>query len=193
MTRLEASTDAEIVVVASPRSGSYRDLSLLVGLVLAWAALAFVLFSPFHFSGVWLPLELPLMVFLGSWAAERSPGLLRRLAGRGRLDLQVQRGAAEAFHAEAVHATRSRTGILVYVSALEDRVVVIPDLGLERVIPDASWHDLRWGDGAHRDEPGDLDHFLAGLDAVGAVLAERLPALEGDNPDEIANAPRIRS
>lgn len=192
VTRLELATEAELVVVAAPRSGSYRDLALAVGVVAAWLALAFVLYSPFHFSGGWLPLELPLVGALAAWAANRSPRLLRLLAGTRRLSSQAQAAAAEAFHVEAVHATRRRTGLLVYLSALEDRVVVIPDLGIEARVPDAAWHDVRFGSSPDRSAAGTLEEFLAGLEAVGAVLARALPATEGDNPDEIANAPRIR-
>lgn len=192
VTRLEEATAAELVVVAAPRSGTYRDLAVLSGVVAAWLALCFVLFSPWHFSGLWLPLELPLVAFLVGWLVGKSPRTLRLLAGRARCEAQVRQAAAEAFHTEAVHATRRRTGLLVYLSALEDRVVVVPDLGVEAEVPDAAWHDLRWGEGADPASPGDLDHFLAGLEAVGGILARALPADAADNPDQIPNAPRIR-
>ena len=102
------------------------------------------------------------------------------------------RAAHAAFHEEAVHGTRGRTGVLVYVSALEDAVVVLPDGGVEAHVPGAELAAIRWGEGADRAAPGSLEAFLAGLEALGAVLAAHVPPLEGDNPDEIPNAPRVR-
>lgn len=192
MTRLEVHTDAELVVVASPRSGSYRDVALLAGAGAAWACLVFVLFSPWSFSGTWLPLELPLIGAATAWMVHRSPRLLRLLSSQERLHRQVSLAAAEAFHTEAVHGTRGRTGVLVYLSGLEDRVVIVPDAGIEAVVPGATWNDLRWGDGSDPAAPHDLEHFLSGLDQVGAVLAAAVPATD-DNPDEISNAPRLRT
>ena len=192
VTRLEEDTDAEIVIVAARRSGSYADLSLLVGFAIAWAFLVVVVWSPLEFSGSWLPVELPLLGFGAGWLAARTPILLRTLAGAPRRRRQVLEAARAAFLEEAVHGTRGRTGILIYLSILEDQVLLLPDAGIEAVVPGAEWNAIRWGTHPDARRPGDLDHFLKGLDSVGAVLAARLPSTD-DNPDEIANAPRIRS
>jgi putative membrane protein len=191
VAEIEASTDAELVVVAAGRSERYALVSALVGVGTAWLALLFLLFSPFHFSGVWMPVELPLVGGLAAWLTHRSPGLLRFLVPRKRRQAAVDRAAAAAFHEEAVHGTRNRTGVLIYVSALEDRVVVLPDGGIDARVPRGEWNALRWGEKTDPLAPGDLDHFLAGLRAAGTVLAKHVPAL-GDNPNEIPDAPRVR-
>jgi putative membrane protein len=191
VAEIEQTTDAELVVVAAGRSGSYGAFAALVGALVAWLALLFLLFSPFHFSGVWMPLELPLVGGVAAWAAHRSPGLLRLLVPKARQHAEVDRAAAAAFHEEAVHGTRNRTGVLIYVSALEDRVVVLPDGGIDARVPRGEWNALRWGDKGDPLAPGDLAHFLAGLRAAGVVLARHVPAL-GDNPNEIPDAPRVR-
>jgi len=191
VARIEETTDAEIVVVAASRSDDYRVVSLLAGGLAAWVGLVFVLFSPLHFSGTWMPLELPLLAALVAWLVDRSPALHRRLVPAARLETAVAQAAAAAFHDEAVHGTRHRTGVLVYVSALEDRVVVLPDGGIEARVPGGAWNALRWGAGPDPRAPGDLPHFIAGLEAAGRILAEHVPAT-GDNPNEIPDAPRVR-
>ena len=70
VTRLEEATDAELVVVASPRSGSYRDISLLVGIATAALVLLFAVFAPVQVSPAWLPPELLLSLFGAAWVAE---------------------------------------------------------------------------------------------------------------------------
>jgi putative membrane protein len=189
----EAITDAEIIVVASSRSGSYRDLAFGAAFVLTEGALAFLLFSPWSFSPVFIPVDLLIVAALASWVIDRSPALLTRLATRKRKERQVASSAAAAFHEEAVDGTRGRTGVLVYVSALEDRVVVLPDAGILAKVPQGELNTIRWGEKADPAAPGDLAHFLAGLASLGQVLARHLPALHGNNPDEVSNAPRIRA
>ena len=187
----EAKTDAEIIVVAASRSGSYRDLAIAVGALAALAALVFLLFSPLAFSPIYIPIDLVLVLGLAAWVADRSPALLRLVATRARKDRQVEEAAAAAFHQEAVHGTRGRTGVLVYVSALEDRVEVIPDAGVAARVPQGELNKVRWGPHPDGRTPGDLGQFVEGLKQLGAVLGTRIPAL-ADNPDEVTNAPRIR-
>lgn len=190
---IEADTDAEVVVVAAPRSGAYPEVAWAVGAGAAWLALVFVLYSPFHFSGQWLPLELPAVALLAGWLGGRSWRLIRLLTRASRRRAAVERAAHAAFHEEVVHGTVRRTGLLVYVSALEDRVVVMADGGIEAHVPGGELHAVRWGDGPDPAAPGDLDHFVAGLRQVGAALAAHVPPVEGGAANQIGNAPRIRS
>jgi len=191
VAKIEATTDAEIVVVAAPRSGSYRDVAALFGVVIAWLVLLVVLFAPFEFRPFLIPVELPVVGALAAWVAHRSPGLMRLLSSAARRRAQVEDAAAAAFHQEVVHGTRGRTGLLVYLSALEDRVVLVPDLGLDAKVPHADWNAIHWGADKDPQRPQHLDSFLAGLRAAGQVLAARVPPT-GDNPNEISDAPRIR-
>jgi putative membrane protein len=191
--KIETKTDAEVVVVAAPRSGSYRDLALLVGAAAAWLTLVFVILSPFHFSGDWLPVEVPLVGLVFAWLADRSPGLLGRLAKRARQREQVLHAAHAIFHEEAVHGTKRRNAVLVYVSALENRVELLADSGLEAVMPLAELHTLRFGTATDPHAPGTLDEFVAGLRLLGERLARYAPAVEGDNDNVIPNAPRVRA
>src|SRR5690349_12527033 len=121
---VESRTDAEIIVVAASRSGSYRDVAILAGAAAAWVALGVLLFSPFSFAPTFIPFDLLIVGGLTTWIVNRTPALLRPLVSATRRSQQVARAAAAAFHEEAVHGTRGRTGVLVYVSAFEDEVVV---------------------------------------------------------------------
>ena len=192
VTRAEARTSAEIVVVAAPRSASYRDVALAVGGGVAWLALGFLLLSPWRFAPGWILLELPLLAAAAAWAASRIPALLRLTTTSRRRAREVTRAARAAFQEHAVGSTRGRTGLLVYVSLLERRVVVLPDAGIRGVVPDGTWNALRWGQGPDRAGFRTLEDILRGIDAIGRALASALPAA-GENPDELADTPRIVS
>ncbi len=183
--QLESTTDAEIVVVAAERSGSYRDLAQTAGALAALIAFGVLLVLPWHIHPILAIADLLVVWLFVSWLAE---GLrpTSRLASASRRLEQVRRAAAAEFHLEAVHATPSRTGLLVYVSAWEGHIELIPDVGLEARIPRG-----RWSEATDRLSTDDLDRLLEGLDAVGAVLAQHVPST-GTRTSALDDAPRIR-
>lgn len=185
VARIEARTDAEVVVVAAPRSGTYADVAWLGGGAAATAVLAFLCWSPIVFDAMWFPVDVVAVGLLTGFGLLRWPRLAVRLAGDARRRRQVREAALAAFAEENVHATADRTGVLVYVSALEERVEILPDQGLLGRIPGAAWNQL--GISAHS-----VEGLVEGLGRLGDLLAAHVPNT-GENPDQIANAPRVRT
>ena len=182
---IEAATDAEVVVVAAARSGSYRDVAWLAAGIASFLVLLFLVYSPWSFGPRWIPLDLLLVGVAVHWIALHAPAVPRLLTTRSRRRAQAEAAARVAFVEEAVHGTRRGTGLLVYLSLLEGEVCLVRDLPLDGRIPPAAWSGLDLA-------PRTLDAFLDLLRAVGRVLQAHAPALQGDNPDAIANAPRER-
>jgi putative membrane protein len=69
---------------------------------------------------------------------------------------RVRQRAAEAFLAEEIFRTRDRTGILIFVSLFERRVVVRADRGLDGVVTPREWEEVVAGiaAGMRRGQPG---------------------------------------
>lgn len=183
--RLETETDAEIVVVAASRSGSYRDVGFAIATAVTFGILLVLLAIPYSVHPWMLPVELGVTWLLTAWITS-GQWFLRLLVPGSRQRDQVTEAARAEFHRESVHATPHRTGVLVYVSAMEGIVEVIPDLGIEGRIPAPVWKTA-----CEAFSHDDLDTFLAALDGLGALLSEHVPALEKDLVD-LPNAPRIR-
>ncbi len=186
VARIEQQTDAEVVVVAAAESGSYADLASDGAFAAALLVFVAMLWSPWPVSPVFGVVELGLVWWIARWAL-RAPWFLARVASAARKEAQVRQAAEAEFHREAVHGTPGRTGLLLYVSAMEGRVELIPDVGLQARIPRG-----RWAEAAHDFAHDDLDHFLAGLRKVGALLAEAVPRTEEGDRVDLPNAPRIR-
>lgn len=176
--RVEAGTDAELVVVAASRSGSYRDLAAALAGLCCLGALLGAAASPWIFSPVILAIELALLALALSWLFDRSPWLLRPLSSAARRKAQVDDAANAAFYAEGIHTTPERAGVLVYLSAMEGEVRVLADTGL--LAPQVDW------------DAGSTAGFVASLERLGAALAELRPAGPGTNPNHLGNAPRVR-
>lgn len=185
----EKGSTAEIVVVAAARSGSYVDVALGAGGIAALAALLVALFAPVTFHPAAVAVEVPLAFGLVAWLVHRTPALLGVLAPRARMRSQVERAAAAHFLAEAVHGTKGRTGLLVYVSLLEGRVALIPDLGLEAKVPAQVWAALRFS-GSDGRTCKSVDDLVAGIRTIGELLRARAPGTDVDG-NEIPDAPRI--
>lgn len=181
---IEAKTDAEVVVVTAPHSGTYADVALACGAILAWLDLAFLVYSPIEFDPLWFPVDLLVAFAIGWWGSRRSR-MLPRMVGAARRKRQVMDAARAAFVEETVHGTAARTGVLVYLSVSESEVVVLPDEGVLGRLPGGAIQSLRI-------EAGTLEGFIAGLARLGELLGAHLPAT-GENPDEIGNAPRVRA
>ena len=182
--RVEDTTDAELVVVVAARSSRWMARRYAVGTVLAFAVLAFAVYGPTAVPAFWLPVDVLLAFALAAWLPGRFPRLLRPLLFAEERTMVAVRAAHAAFHEEEVHSTRARTGVLVYVSVLEERVVVLPDNGVTEFCPpgllERSW-DL-----------SSVESVVEGLEALGVPLAEHLPPTH-DNPDELPNRPRVRA
>lgn len=184
MQRIERASCAQIVVVLAARSDEYREVPWAIGAVAAWTSLAMMVWSPFAFSDLWLPVDALLVGGLMGWWARGAVGLARSFVPARIRAARVRAAAEAAFVQEAVHGTRGRVGVLVYASRLEGEVVVLPDQGILGKVPGAELATLRI-DG--RTDQG----LLAGLDALGVILGRHAPP-DGHEENEIADAPRVR-
>jgi putative membrane protein len=111
------------------------------------------------------------------------------LAGGELLDLRTRRRAAAAFLEEEVFRTRHRTGILLFVSLFERRVVVLGDAGVNAKVEPGEWDEVvRLAvEGIRQGRPG--EGLAAAIAACGRLLArpglERLPDDTDELPDEL--------
>lgn len=108
-----------------------------------------------------------------------------------RRDLDSRQRAAELFQQYGVDQTREATGILIYVQLLDRQLEILADRGIAACVAQAEWDAIcravatefaagRYANGLH----------LA-VDRATALLAQHFPAGD-DNPDELANRPRVR-
>ncbi|MFZ5720469.1 MAG: TPM domain-containing protein [Pseudomonadota bacterium] len=116
------------------------------------------------------------------------PPVRRALTPRGFKRDRVRQRAEEQFLSKNLHATRERTGVLIYVSAAERMAELIADEKIHAEVAPETW-DQAMADlvaGLKRGEPA--GGFEAAIGRCAAVLAERFPARPGDNPNELPDA-----
>lgn len=183
----ERTTSGEIVPVVVERSDPYHEVRLGAAAVLTFllGGIAIVLAPEI----VQYLAVAQMAVFLAlAWLLARPPVLQSFLSPRV-CEERVARAAARAFHEAGLVETRDRTGILIYVSLLEHRVVVLADRGIDSRVEPGTWDAVvaRIIDGIKGDhaEAGLAD----GIRMCGEILAERFPP-RADDTNELPNAPR---
>jgi putative membrane protein len=122
-------------------------------------------------------------------------GLARWLPGFKRLFILEDRATAVAeeqafqeFYANGLHRTEAATGVLLFVSLLEHRVVILADEGIDARVDAEFWADT---DDAILDgiRTGSLrDGVVAGIRRAGDLLSKQFPWQHGDRneiPDRL--------
>lgn len=111
-----------------------------------------------------------------------------RLTPRALKRERVRREAQAQFLAKNLHATRERTGVLIYVSVAEHMAELIADDGIAAQVEVEVWERAMSAltAGLKRGEPA--AGFAAAIGLCADILAERFPPRPGDNPNELPDA-----
>lgn len=185
IAEVERATSSEIVVAEVKSSDDYTDLALGYGTALALAAAAAVHVIAPSVAVSWL-LWIEAAVVLASLLAFRAGPVLRLLAPKQRLRESVERCARELFFEQRLFATREHTGVLILVSALEHRVAILGDRGIDQHVQAEGWsvHVQRMTQAIRQGRAA--EGICEVTRAIGVVLAAHLPK-RADDTDELSN------
>jgi putative membrane protein len=184
---IESATSAEVVVAVRASSGHYRHTDYLVGFAASFVALLVFLFDSHEFDIDWMPVDSLVAFALGTLLSAFAPPLRRLLTSRKLMRRNVATAARAAFVELKIARTSARSGLLVFVSKFEQRVEVVPDIGVDPVVLGPGFAEgVGALDRALRSRAS-FPKFLEALRSLGPVLAKAMPRLEGDVnelPDE---------
>ncbi|MEP6743626.1 MAG: hypothetical protein ABJB61_14095 [bacterium] len=186
---IEKGTDAELVLIVRARSRSYAAANYLSGVLLAFAGLNFLLFSPFNFHQFWVPIDVALLFIFGALVSSRSNAIRRWLTRKSVRKKSVREAAAAMFYEAGIANTKAEMGVLVYLSLLERRLELIADRGILKAVPALEWNQVLF----ELHQVGKQPHpqtLTARLEKLGVLLAQHLPA-SAENPNELPDAPRF--
>lgn len=184
----EKRTVGEIVPVILERSDGHPAAH--------WLSAVFALLLGSALLGGILPWDRPPLLILaqvalgavGYLASRFLPDYQRLFIREARAKEMAEEQAFQEFHRHDLHETEARTGVLLFVSLLEHRVVVFADKGINEKLDSGHWvaTDRAILDGIRR---GSLrDGLIAGIRSAADVLAEHFPWEEGDRnevPDRV--------
>ena len=108
------------------------------------------------------------------------PAIKRRLISRSRIDEAVHLRSLAAFTAHGLHYTKAHTGILIFASLFERRVVVLADRGINEKAQAGTWDEVVGILTAGLKSRNGCEAFCAAIEECGRVLAEHFPRSPDD-------------
>ncbi len=186
VSRIEASSAAEVVILVKPSSANYLHIDLCVGMAVAALALAFFLYSPWYFAWHYILAGPFWMLAAAALLSSRLPGLQRVLSNKSTMQASVQRAAKAAFVEAGVHNTHGRTGILVYVSTLERSVEVVADSAVSLAFPAREFDAFVASLHQHMQRGGGASGLARKMTEAAERFAKYVPQTdEDDDPNEL--------
>lgn len=192
----ESKSSVEIVCAIATASGRYDRAESIVGLAGALLGLGTAhAIQGWSASGVgnwaaqlhlgWQAVAVVAGFAVGNALAGRIPFLRRLVMSENEVEAEVRRAAAHAFLLGAVANTAGRTGLLVYVSLVERRVVVLADEEVRAALGDEEISRLRDVAVAGLKRGDFVAAFVGTVEKAAPRLAEVLPADRQLNPNEL--------
>jgi putative membrane protein len=190
VTKAEKTTSGEIVVMVVPASYHYpmADIlgavafSLPISLVLAMWVGAFLWIGP---QNMWFFLGIFCVLFTGFYFAfKQFPRLKRVFISKKEIDEEVQEAALTGFFREGLYKTRDETGVLIFISILEHKVIVLADRGINAKLPANTWKDIVDRIVLGIREQRQTDAICQAVEAIGRLLAQHFP-IKADDTDEL--------
>ena len=182
----ESKTSGEIVPMIVAASGRYAEAELtgvVFGLVVG-TTIELMWHDPWgHVHAyMWWPMLGALLGYVAASVAF----VKRRLLRRHRIAEAVHLRSLAAFTAQGLHHTKNETGILIFASLLEHRVVVLADRGIDAKVAPGTWQSVvdTLTEGLKTGKA--CDGFCKAIGRCGDILAVHFPA-EKDDRDELAN------
>ncbi len=188
----EARTSGEIVPYVVERSDPYQNalwkgaaLGALLGPMVALAIYRWSTFWGWPFEA-WIVLPAPLGGAVGYLLALIDP-VRRWMAGEHTLDARARRRAAVAFLDQEVFRTRDRTGILLFLSLFERRVVLLADSGIHQKVEEGAWEAIsgRLAQGIRSGRPGPA--LIEAIRSCGELLERHGVERRADDTDELSD------
>lgn len=191
----EQCTSGEIVPVIAITSGRYDRAEDILGLLAGSLLLSIVWgifqgvnalpaeWGPDYQLRINLPLTIGLFLFGfagGALAATLHPPLCKIFIRKREINEEVHRRAAEAFYRFGIANTIGKTGVLIYISLFERRVVVLGDSVVAEKVSQDEWKNIC----ADISEGIKSGKAFSGIKKAiidcGSLLKNHLPAPESD-------------
>ncbi len=196
----ERRTAAEIVPAVARASGRYDRPEDIVGLwigILACGVTWYLFQDASHGGGwstvpeirvgFWIFVVLLVVGFIvGAVLADRMRWLRRLFTSAREMDQETVARAKTVFYDRRVHRTRKASGVLLYVSIYERRVVILADDSVREQLSERSLEEAQDEALAGLQGGSIADGLRRGIDRLGQLLEVALPA-GADDENEVFN------
>jgi putative membrane protein len=169
----EKRTSGQIVCVLARASADYAHVPILWASALALLApWPLIVLTPWSVQRIFL---VQLVVFIVAALLFSLTPLRLALVPRAVRRGHAHRAALEQFVIRRVAHTKSRSGVLIFVSLAERYARIIADDGIAAKVNNAEWQSAIDALASHMRDGRIADGFVAAIERCGAVLATHAP------------------
>ncbi len=203
VAKAEKNTSGEIAVVLAKQSSDYAvyELTFAVIVGLSFMVLSLIYFSKIDdliMSRFWSESKIITTSVIGLGAfviitlfyfLANIPFIDRLIIPKSVKEAKVKEKAQLSFMEYGVSKTRDRTGVLIFISNLEKKVLILADTGIAEVYSNQSWQKQvdRIINGIKGNNFG--SELVKVITEIGQVLAKNFPVKE-DDTNELPNQVR---
>ncbi len=197
----EDKISGEIVPVIVERSGNYTIALYKSAVVFATLGFVFMIIfdrylitdasNTLYYDPVFIFFVVISSGLVGVLLAMLSDGVKRMFITRRHLEECTRIGAEAAFLEEEVFNTRHRTGIMIFISFFEHKVIVMADRGISKVVEQREWDALVSNLIGLIRQGKPVDGIEAGIRRCGEILLEKGFHKTADDINELRDDLRI--
>ncbi|MBT3235819.1 MAG: hypothetical protein HN353_07700 [Bdellovibrionales bacterium] len=185
VAKAELQTSGEIVPVILKQSDLYPAahfrLALVVGVIFS-----LIYYYRFDFDDpialIWVQIPGMLLGYLVAFI----PFFKRLLTTKSELQEESHQRAIQIFHEHQVSMTRDRTGIMIFISLLERRVLVLADAGINQQVAANYWDQLVATLVGRIKEGREIEGIIEAIEECGKALSNSFPRKD-DDTNEISD------
>jgi len=119
------------------------------------------------------------------------PGFRRLMLGHAIMERQVSHRASVAFLSEEVFKTRERTGVLIFMSFFERRVIVLGDSGINSKVAQSDWDGIVQTIIKAVKQGKPADGLVEAIRQCGELLEQHGVERRRDDTDELSDSLRV--
>lgn len=183
----EQGTTAEFVAVVASRADRHHVVSLVGGLVAAFAA-AVILLLVEPWASLLLMLAVQCVAFAVVYGVLESTPLSASLAPRRAREAKARRLAQLLFIDRRLASLPAHNGVLLLVALAEHQVEIVADHGIDRLAGSAEWQKIVDAFSATARQGAVAKALETAIRDLGALLARHFPVGAGDRnhlPDRL--------
>jgi len=185
---VESHTDGEVAVMVVDRSDRYLDAEILGGIILG-SLLALSLTVLFFHDSLWFYILLSLLFFFPfQWLCFKIPKVKTVFIPVKRKEERVKLRAEQAFFEKGLYKTQFHTGVLIFLSLLEQKVWVLADKGIYEKMTQENLNRFAQDISLGIKEDRACESLCQAIEGIGRLLAEHFPLTPGHKdelPDEV--------
>lgn len=183
---VEKTTSGEVVPMILKESDFYGVAHLRLSLIMNFlSAIILFVFFPYEFDSTFYLFLITLFSTLG-YVLCFIPFIKRMMLFNDEITEEVNQRAFQAFFENNLHTSRDRTGVLVFVTLLERRVIVLADSGINEKVEEGTWDKVKDEFVEFLKRKEITSGFVHTLKNIGEILTKHFP-IKDDDTNELSN------